>query len=61
MNRLSKAKFPIIDELSIVLSNLRTDIDSKGWEKYILMITQKAFAGLSVMTVPDFPQLLPVS
>ena len=25
------------------------------------MITQKAFAGLSVMTVPGFPQLLPVS
>ena len=51
-NRLSEMKFLIIDELSMVSSDLSTDIDSRLGEIF-MMIPEKAFAGLSVMTVAD--------
>ena len=57
-NMLSKVKFLIIDELSIVSSDLCTDIDSRLGE--IFMIPEKAFAGLSVVIVADLLQLPPV-
>ena len=46
----------MIDELSVVSSNLRTDIGSRLGEMF-MMIPDKAFAGLSVMTVADLLQL----
>ena len=51
-------KFLITDELSMVSSDLWVDINSRLQE--IIMITEKTFAGLSVMTVGDFLQLPPV-
>ena len=45
-------KFLIIDELSMVSSDLWTDNDSRLGEIFE-MIPKKAFAGLSVMTVTD--------
>ena len=51
-NRLPEVKFLIIDQLSMVLSDLRRDID--------LRFPEKAFAGLSILTVADFLQLPPV-
>ena len=51
-------KFLIIDELSMVSSDLCTDIDSRLGE--IFMIPEKAFAGLSVVIVADLLQLPPV-
>ena len=47
-NRLSEVKLLIIDELSMVSSDLLTDIDSRLGEIF-MMIYEKAFAGLSVM------------
>ena len=58
-NRLSEVKFLITDELSMVLSDLWTDIDERLGEIFA-MIPKKAFAGLSVMTVLDVLQLPPV-
>ena len=58
-NRLSKVKLLITDELSMVSSDLWTDIDSRLGEIF-MMIPQKAFAGLSVMAVADLHQLPPV-
>ena len=52
-------KFLIIDELSMVSSDLCVDINSRLQE--IFMIIEKAFAGLSFMTVGDFLQLPPVT
>ena len=52
-------KFLIIDELSMVSSDLWIDINSR-LEEIFIMIPEKAFAGLSVMTVGDFLQLPPV-
>ena len=52
-------KLLIIDELSMVSSDLWTDIDSRLGE-ISLMIPEKAFAGLSVMAVADLLQLPPV-
>ena len=46
-NMLSKVKFLIIDKLSMVSSDLWTDIDSRLGEIF-MMIPEKAFAGLSV-------------
>ena len=57
--RLSEVKFLIIDKLFMVSSNLWTDIDSTLRE-IRMMIPEKAFAGLSVMTVADLLQLPPV-
>ena len=57
-NKLSEVKFLIIDELSIVSSDLWVDITSRLQQ--IFMSIEKAFAGLSVMTVGDFLQLPPV-
>ena len=57
-NMLSKVKFLIIDELSMVSSDLCTVIDSRLGE--IFMIPEKAFAGLSVVIVADLLQLPPV-
>ena len=51
--------FLTIDELSIVSSDLWVDINSRLQEIF-MMIVEKAFAGLSVMTVGDFLQLPPV-
>ena len=48
-NRLPEVKFLIIDELPMVSSDLWTDIDSRLGEIFI-MIPEKAFAGLSIMT-----------
>ena len=58
-NKLSEVKFLIIDELSTVSSDLWTDIDSRLGEIF-MAIRQKAFAGLSVMTVADLLQQPPV-
>ena len=49
-NRVSEEKFLIIHELSMVLSDLWTDIDSILGEIF-MMIPKKAFPGLSVTTV----------
>ena len=52
-------KLLIIDERSMVSSDLWTDIDSRL--RYIFMvIIEKAFSGLSVMTVAYLLQLPPV-
>ena len=47
----------IIDEISMVSSDLWTDVDSRLGE--ILTFPEKAFAGLSVVTVTDLLQLPP--
>ena len=49
-------KLLIIDELSMVSSNLWTDIDSRLGEIF-MMIPEKAFSDLSVMAVADLIQL----
>ena len=58
-NRLSDVKFLIIDELSMVSSDLWADIDSRLGEIFI-MIPEKGFASLSVMTLADLLQVTPV-
>ena len=58
-NKLSEVKFLIIDELSMVSSDLWIDINSR-FEEVLIIIPEKAFASLSVMTVSDFLQLPPV-
>ena len=58
-NRLSVVKLLITDELSMVSSDLWPDIDSR-LRKIFMMIPEKAFAGLSVMSVADLLQLPPV-
>ena len=52
-------KFLIINELTMVSSDLWVDINSMLQEIF-MMIIEKAFAGSSVMTVGDFLQLPPV-
>ena len=52
-------KFLINDELSMVSSNLGTDIDSRLGEIF-MMIPEKFFSSLTVMTVADSLQILPV-
>ena len=49
----------IIDELSMVSSDFWTDINSKMGEIF-MMIPEKAFAGLSVVTIADLLYLSPV-
>ena len=56
---LSEVKVLIIDELSMVSSDLWGAIDSRLGEIF-MMIPEKAFTGLSVMTVADLLQLPPV-
>ena len=56
---LSDAKFLIIDELSMLLSGLRTDIDSKLREEF-KGIKEKKFAVLAAMTAADLFQVSPV-
>ena len=58
-NRLSEVKFLIIVELSMVSSDLWTDIDSQLGEIF-MMFPEKAFAGLSVMNAADLLQLPPL-
>ena len=58
-NRFSEVKLLIIDELSMVSSDLWKDIDSRLGEIF-MTIPEKELAGLSVMTVADFLQLHPV-
>ena len=58
-NRLSEVTLLIIDELSMVSSDLWADIDSMLGEIF-MMFTEKPFAGLSVMAVADLLQLPPV-
>ena len=55
-NSLSEVKLLIIDELSMVSNDLRTDIDSRLGEIFAV-IPKKEFCGLSVMTVVDLFQL----
>ena len=52
-------KLLIIDELSMVSSDLWTDIDSRLGEIFMLIL-EKALDDLSVMTVVDLLQLPPV-
>ena len=52
-------KFLIRDELSMVSSDLWTDIDSR-LEEIFMMIPEKAFGGLSAVTVADLLQLPPL-
>ena len=56
-NRLSVVKLLIIDELSMVSSDLWKGIGSRLHEIF-MMIPEKAHAGLSVMTVADLLQYL---
>ena len=56
---LSKVKCLIIDELSLVSSDLWTDIDSRLRE-ILMVIPEKASDDLSVMTVADFLHESPV-
>ena len=58
-NRLSEVKLLTIDELSMVSSDLWTDIDSRLGEIF-MMIPEIVFAGFSVMTVADLLELPPV-
>ena len=61
-NRLTEVSFLIIDELSIdssVSSNLWRDIDSRLGEIF-MMILEKVFAGISIMTVADLVELSPI-
>ena len=55
-NKLSEVKLLIIDELSMVSSDLWTGIDSR-LRKIFLMIPEKVFSCLSVMPVADLIQL----
>ena len=55
-NRLSEAKSLVIDELSMVSSELWTDVDSRLREMF-MMIPAKAYAGFSVIIVADFLQV----
>ena len=52
-NKLSEVKFLIIDELSMVSSNLWIDINSRLKEIFVI-IPEKALRGLSVTTVATF-------
>ena len=52
-NKLSEVKFLIIDELSMVSSNLWIDINSRLKEIFV-MIPEKAFRDLSVTTLATF-------
>ena len=52
-------KLLIIDELSMVSNDLWTDIDLRLGEIFMI-IPEKTFAGLSVMTLADLLQLPPV-
>ena len=56
-NRLSEVKYLIIDELSMVSSDLWTDIDLRFGE-ISMMIPEKDFPRLSVVTVPDLQVIL---
>ena len=56
-NKLLEVEFLIINELSIVLSDLWTDIDSR-LGKILMMVPGKAFDGFSVMTIADLLRLL---
>ena len=58
-NRLPELKFLIIDELSMVSSDLWTDIDSRLREIF-MAIPGKTFPGLSVMALAELLQLPPV-
>ena len=58
-NRLPELKFLIIDELSMVSSDLWTNIDSRLREIF-MAIPGKTFPGLSVMAVAELLQLPPV-
>ena len=58
-NRLSEVKFLFIDEISMVSSELWTDIETRLGEIF-MTIRKEAFAGLSVMIVADLFQLPPV-
>ena len=58
-NSLSEVKLLIIDELSLVSSDLWTDVESILGEIFI-MIPEKTFAGLSVTTIFDLLLLPPV-
>ena len=58
-NRLSEVKIFIIDELSMVSSDLWTGIDS-SLGGIFMMIPEIAFAGLLVLTVADLFELPPV-
>ena len=56
---LSDAKFLIIDELSMLLSGLRTDIDSKLREEFE-GIKEKNLAAILAMTAADLFEESPV-
>ena len=55
-NGLSEAKFLVIDKHSTVSSNLWIDFDSRLGEMF-MMIPEKVFPSLSVMTVAELLQL----
>lgn len=56
-NRLSEVICLIIDELSKLSSDLWTDIESR-LVKIFMIFSEKAFAGLSVMTVADYCRIV---
>ena len=58
-NRLSEVLLLIIDEFSMVWSDLWADIDSR-MEETFMMIPEIAFVGIPVMTVADFLEVPPV-
>ena len=58
-NKLSEVKFLAIDKISMVSSNLWTNIDAM-LSDIISPSTDLSFTGLSVMVVGDYLQLSPV-
>ena len=58
-NRVSEVTFLITDELSMVSSDLCTDVHSRLGEMF-MMIPEKEFGCLSVMTAAHLLQLPPV-
>ena len=55
-NRLSEVKFLIIGEISMVSSDLWTDIESR-LRGIFMMIPEKVFSGILAMTIADLLQL----
>ena len=58
-NRLSEVTFLIIDELSMISRDLWAGTNSR-LRKIFMMISEKAFVGLSVMTVVNLLEIPPV-
>ena len=58
-NKLSELKIIVIDEMSMIFNNLLF-YDHLRLNEIFGTVNDKSFAGLSVITVGDFFQFLPV-